>query len=127
MRQQVQRAGCRADLVGSDAQVLGCGREAAMTEEELNGPQISAGFEEMYSECVPKRMRRDRFGETSQTMCLLAGCFYGVLRDRPIVVNAWEQPFLRPSGSPVAAQDLQQHGREHHVAIFATLCVGKIY
>ena len=45
MRQQVQRAGRRADLVGSDAQVLGSGGEAAMTEEELNGPQIGAGFE----------------------------------------------------------------------------------
>src|SRR5258708_39490856 len=108
MRQQVQRAGCRADLVGSDAQVLGCGREAAMTEEELNGPQISAGFEEMNSECVPKRMLRDRFGVTSQTMCLLAVCFFGDLRDRPIYVNAWEPPLLRANGSPLAAQDLQQ-------------------
>jgi hypothetical protein len=24
-----------------------------MAEQELNGPQISAGFKEMYSECVP--------------------------------------------------------------------------
>jgi len=40
MRQEVQGAGRRADLVGRDAQVLGCGGEAAMTEEELNGPQV---------------------------------------------------------------------------------------
>jgi len=32
-----------------------------MTKKELNGPQIGAGFEEMHSECVPKRMRRYRF------------------------------------------------------------------
>src|SRR5258708_25952369 len=56
----------------------------------LNGPQISAGFEEMYSECVPKRMRGDRVGETGQTMRLLAGCFYGVLRDRPITKRSEE-------------------------------------
>jgi hypothetical protein len=60
-----------------------------MTEEELNSPQIGARFEEMYSECVSKRMWCDRFGETGQTVRLLAGCFYGVLRDRPIVMNAW--------------------------------------
>ena len=78
-----------------------------MPEQELNGPQISAGFEEMYGECVPKRMRGDGFRESGQTMCFLAGCFDGVLRDRPIVTNAWEQPFFRANGSPVAAQDLQ--------------------
>ena len=52
MRQQVQRAGRRADLARSDAQVLGGGGQAAMTEQQLNGPQIGAGFEQMDSECV---------------------------------------------------------------------------
>jgi hypothetical protein len=99
-----------------------------MAEQELNGPQIGcAGFEKMDGKCVPKRMRGHRFGETGQTMCFLTGCFYGVLRDRPLVMNTWEQPFLRPSGFPVVAQDLQQRGREHHVAIFATLCVQETY
>src|SRR6266702_4189825 len=74
----------------------------------------------MYSECVPKRMWGDGFRETGQPMRLLASCFYGVLRDWPIIVNAREQPLLRANGDPVAAQDLQQHGRQHHVPIFAT-------
>ena len=89
-----------------------------MAEQKLNGPQISAGFEEMYRKCVPKRMRGNGFRETRQTMCFLAGGFDGVLRDRPIVTNAWEEPFFRAKGSPVAAQDLQQLGREHHIPIF---------
>src|SRR5260370_15177660 len=74
----------------------------------------------MYSECVPKRMWGDGFRETGQPMRLLAGCFYGVLRDWPIIVNAREQPLLLANGDPVAAQDLQEHGRQHHVPIFAT-------
>lgn len=58
-------AGRRADLTGSEAQVPGRGRKAAMAKQELNGPQIGgAGFEEMHSECVPKRMRRDGFRGT---------------------------------------------------------------
>ena len=62
-----------------------------MAEQELNGPQISgAGFEKMDGECVSQRMRRHRFGETSQTMGLVAGRLYRVLRDGPIVTNAWE-------------------------------------
>jgi len=74
----------------------------------------------MYSECVPKRMWGDGLRETGQPMRLLAGCFYGILRDWPIILRAREQPLLRANRDPVAAQDLQQHGRQHHVPIFAT-------
>jgi len=61
-----------------------------MTKQKLNGPQIGAGFEEMDGKCVSQRMRRDRFGEAGQTMRLLAGCFYRILRDRPILATARE-------------------------------------
>ena len=62
-----------------------------MTEQELNGPHISsAGFEEMDGECVPKRMRRNWFGQTGQTKGFLAGRLYGVLRDRLTVTSARE-------------------------------------
>jgi hypothetical protein len=43
-----------ADLGGSDAQVAGRGRKATVAEQELNGPQIGAGFKEVDGECVPK-------------------------------------------------------------------------
>ena len=61
-----------------------------MAEQELNGSQIRTGFEEMDGEGVSQRMRRDRFGEAGQTMRLLAGCFYRILRDRPILATARE-------------------------------------
>jgi hypothetical protein len=38
-------------------------------------------------------------------------------------MNAWEQPLLRVHGLPVAAQDLQQHGREHHVPVIAAFAL----
>jgi hypothetical protein len=95
MRQQVEGAGGCADLAGGDAQVSGSGREAAMAEQELNSPQISAGFEEMDGERVPKRVRGDGFGETRQTKGFLTGQSHGILRNRPIVTNAWEQLLLR--------------------------------
>src|SRR5215475_15913206 len=94
-----------------------------MAEQELNGPHISTGFKEMYGECVPKRMRGNGFREAGQTMCFLAGRLYGVLRDRLILMNAWEQKLLRPSRFPVIAQDLQQRGREHHISIFAAFAL----
>jgi hypothetical protein len=78
MRQQVQRAGRRTDLARSDAQVFGGCGQAATAEQQLNGPQISAGFEQMDSECVPQRMRCDLLGKAGQAMCFLAGCFDGI-------------------------------------------------
>ena len=45
MRQQVQRAGRRADLAGRDAQVLGSGGKAAVAEQQLNGPDVGARLE----------------------------------------------------------------------------------
>jgi hypothetical protein len=123
MWQQLERAGGRADFAGRDAQVPGRCRQAAMTEQQLNGPHISAGFEEMDGKRVAKGMWRDWFGETGQTKGFLAGLLYGALRDRPIVANTGKQPLLRANGSPVAAQDLQQLGREHDISILAALAM----
>ncbi len=36
MRQQLQRAGRRTDMIGGDAQILSRGGEAPMTEQQLN-------------------------------------------------------------------------------------------
>jgi len=36
-----------------------------MTEQELNGSQIGAEFEEVDGECMSQRMWRNRFGETA--------------------------------------------------------------
>jgi hypothetical protein len=42
-----------------------------MVEQELNGPQISARFNAIYGECVPKRMRVDMcFLAASSASCL---------------------------------------------------------
>jgi len=53
MREQVERAGGRANLAGGDPQISGGGRQAAMTEQQLNGPDVRAGFQQMDRECVP--------------------------------------------------------------------------
>ena len=44
-RQQVQRAGRGADLARSYSQVLGRCSQAAMTKQQLNGPNVSARLE----------------------------------------------------------------------------------
>ena len=50
-------------------------------------------------------------------MCFFADRFNGVFRNRSARVAAWKEPVLGMHGFPIAAQDLQQLGRQHHVAI----------
>ena len=49
-----------------------------MTQQQLNGAHVGAGFEQMCRKCVSKRMRCDRFGNPATSMRLLAGLLYRV-------------------------------------------------
>ena len=44
----------------------------AMTEQHLDGAQISAGFEQVRGVTVPKRVWRDMLGDPRALRCLLA-------------------------------------------------------
>jgi len=68
-------------------------------------------------------MRCDRLGKAGQVMCFLTGCFDGIFRDRLVGVTAWEQPALRVDNLPIAAEDIQQLGREHHIPVFAAFAL----
>ena len=56
-------------------------------------------------------------------MCLLASCFDGIFCDRVAGVGAREEPLLRARSLPVAAQDIQQLGREHHIPVLAAFAL----
>src|SRR5215468_1542332 len=72
-------------------------------------------------------MRCNEFGECRQMMCLLARILNRGPRDRLPRNTSGEQPFLWPRRLPVAAQYIQQLGRQHHVSVFTALCVRRIY
>ena len=54
-----------------------------MAEQQLNGSDIGAGFKQMHSECVAKRMGRDRLAKAGKLMRLRARLFDGVSGDGP--------------------------------------------
>jgi hypothetical protein len=45
MREQVERTGCGTHLAGGNPQVSSGGRQAAVAEQQLDGPDIRAGFQ----------------------------------------------------------------------------------
>src|SRR6266481_9407799 len=68
-------------------------------------------------------MRADAFGNAAKTACLPAGMLDGMRGDRVTGDIAWEEPDLRAHRIPVFAQDYQQLGRQHDVAVLAPLAL----
>ena len=78
--QGIQRAGGGAHLVGGKAQVAGGGAEAAVTEQQLDGAHVGAGFEQMDGEAVAQRVRCDRLADVGFLRIFLAGVLHGGCR-----------------------------------------------
>src|SRR6516164_9212473 len=106
-RQQVQRTRCRADFAGRYAEIFGCCGQAAMTEQQLNGTNVSALFQQMDGKSVPKRMRCDRFRNLANTVGLLALTVNRASCDVLAREVSWEKPVLGLFDSPPSTQDLQ--------------------
>ena len=79
-----------------------------MSKQELNGPNISAAFEQMNCEGMAQRVRGDRFAKARGTLCFFVGVFDGAAGNRLAWVAAWKEPILGMRRLPIAAQNLQQ-------------------
>ena len=117
-RQQIQRTRCRADFAGRYAEIFcRCG-QAAMTEQQLNGTNIGALFQQVNRKSVSKRMRRDGFRNLANTVGLLALTLDCKSCDVLAREVSWEEPVLGLFDSPPGTQNLQEFRREHRVPIF---------
>jgi len=118
--QELQRAGGGAHFAGGKAQVAGGGAQAAMPEQQLDGAQVSAGFEQMDGKGMAQGVRRDRLADPGPVARMSADILHGSRRDRLSRPVAREQPVLGPCFAPVGPEDVQEPGREHDVAVLAT-------
>jgi hypothetical protein len=89
-----------------------------MAKQQLDGTEIGAGLEQMNGKCMTQGVRRDRFGDAGLVPHGPAGVLHRGGRDRLTGQIAGEQPLLRTNGAVVVSEDVQQPGREHHVAVF---------
>ena len=94
-----------------------------MAEQQLNGAQVSAGFEQVDGKGMAQRVRGDRLGDASPAPRLFTGVLHGEGRDRLIGDVAGEQEILRVDGVPISPENVQQPRREHHVAILPPLAL----
>src|SRR5258708_9342846 len=94
-----------------------------MTEQQLDGAKVGAGFQQMHREGMAQRMRRDRFGETALLTHLSADLLHGHGRDRPRWRIAREQPFSWMGTLPVIAKHVRQFGRPYDRGVLAPLAL----
>lgn len=78
---------------------------------------VGAGRQQMDGEGVAKRMERNRLGQSGAVARFRAGLSHCIPGDRLAGTIAGEEPLLWPPHLPLAAQDLQELGRQHHVAV----------
>jgi hypothetical protein len=117
--QEVQGTCGGAHLAGREAQIAGGSAQAAMSEQQLDGAHISAGFQQVHGKGMTQGVRRDRFADGGLLADLSAHDLNCAGRDRLSGYIAGEQPMLGPCFTPVGPEDVQELGREHDVTVLA--------
>src|SRR5215467_10601729 len=97
-----------------------------MPEQELNGSQVRAGFQQMSGEAVPQGVRVNFGAEAGPRGRFAAGVPHHFRADRTLCrvpAVAGEQPrfWLPPETAPVSPEFIQELGAQHDLAIFASL------
>jgi hypothetical protein len=78
-----------------------------MTEQQLNGTNVGALFQQVDSKCVSKRMGRDGFRNLRNPLSYSALALNGKSCDVLAREVSWEEPVLGLFDLPPSTQDLQ--------------------
>jgi hypothetical protein len=70
-----------------------------MAQEQLNGPQVGACFEEVNRKGMAQRVRADGLGDAGANARRPTGMLNGVRGNRPAEIPG-EEPLLRPRDPP---------------------------
>ena len=85
--------------------------------------QVGAGLEQVGGEAVPQGVDGDVLLQARGPMGPATRLAHGGGGERAVAGGVGEEPGLRSCRLPVGPEDLQEHGREHHVAILAALAL----
>jgi len=78
-----------------------------MAEQQLNGADISSGFEQVNSKGVPQTVRCSRLPNGTTTAGFLTRLLHGILADVPARNVAWKEPVSGLFHAPPVTQDFQ--------------------
>ena len=92
-----------------------------MAQQELDGTDVGACFQQVRSEAVTKRVRSDGFSDATVAASEATGELYCSCVEGMIFALSRKEPGGRPFRFPVLAEQLEELGRKHDVAVLVTL------
>ena len=95
-----------------------------MSEQQLDGAKVGAGFQQVNGERVAQCVRRHRLGDAALGPRLPADAVDGERTDWLIRPVAGKQPGAGMGLSPILPEQIEEPGRQHHVAVLAALALG---
>src|SRR6266849_5520303 len=114
-------------MLGRQMQVDEGVLQSGMSEQKLNGTEISPGFQQVSCATVPQGVRRKVFGETGGSGRVLTCQPHHVGSNgqvsTPTIYRTREQKGLWLHPAPVDAQRLQQLGAQRNIPVAATLAL----
>jgi len=124
-RECIERAGGCAEVLLGQVQIDCRLLKVAMTEQHLDGAQVSAGFQKMGRKTMSQSMRMNvpvlESGAASRGPAHIPDRLVGDrLLHSTMAAAAREQVYVRSFGAPILAQSIEQPGAEHDVAILAS-------
>jgi hypothetical protein len=117
--QGVERTGDLLDAWDGNVGVLGRGRDTLVSQEDLNHPQVGPRLEQVCGEAVTQGVRGRLFGESRRLPGAFEDLAHGRRGEGFAGILSREEPDTRFPPPPILAQDKQQTGREHDVAVSA--------
>lgn len=103
--------------------VHGRSPKARMTQENLNGPDVDTGFEEMSGITVSQSMCGELVRESTSIASFSTDPSDGPRRDWPIGIAPWKEPLSRLLLSPVLSEKMEKPFGEGDVSILAPLAL----
>src|SRR5712692_8522528 len=97
-----------------------------MAQQDLDGAEIDAGFEQVRSEGMPQRVGMNGFGDAGSPRGVPTSQKDGLGRDGSPGMRAGEQPVGGSLASPIATQQVQQLRRQKSLPILTALAVANL-
>src|SRR5580704_11561980 len=94
-----------------------------MPEQELDRSEVRTVFQEMGGEAVPQGVNGDVLAQPRVLGGPDADTPHRLCGQVPVWNPPGEEPVFRPDRLPVLAEDCEQAGREHDLAVFASFAL----
>ena len=109
------------EVTPTDMEIPGRGSERSVSQQDLNGPWIDTGVEQMSGKGVAQGMNATALIDARLASGTVVNILGGATGHVALGVLAWEQPGPIAINAPISTQFMEQTVREQTIAILAAI------